>query len=69
MKNYKWILVAVDYFTKWIEAKPLAQPSAQNVKSFLWANIVCRYGIPMVIITDNGTTFANRRIHDFCGEH
>ncbi|PKA65147.1 RNA-directed DNA polymerase like [Apostasia shenzhenica] len=69
MKGYKWILVAVDYFTKWIEAKPLTQPTAQNVENFLWANILCRYGIPMVIITDNGTPFANQRIHDFSGEH
>ncbi|PKA48496.1 hypothetical protein AXF42_Ash021612 [Apostasia shenzhenica] len=69
MKGYKWILVAVDYFTKWIEAKLLTQPTAQNVENFLWANIVCRYGIPMVIITDNGTPFANQKIHDFCGEH
>ncbi|PKA57235.1 hypothetical protein AXF42_Ash002539 [Apostasia shenzhenica] len=69
MKNYKWILVAVDYFTKWIEAKPLTQPTAQSVENFLWANIVCRYGIPMVIIIDNGTSFANQRIHDFCREH
>ncbi|PKA46093.1 hypothetical protein AXF42_Ash015384 [Apostasia shenzhenica] len=69
MKGYKWILVAVDYFTKWIEAKPLTHPTAQNFENFLWANIVCRYGIPMAIITDNGTPFANQRIHDFCGEH
>ncbi|PKA65730.1 hypothetical protein AXF42_Ash013145 [Apostasia shenzhenica] len=69
MRGYKWILVVVDYFTKWIEAKPLTQPTAQNVEKFLWANIVCRYGIPMVIITDNSTPFANQRIHDFCGEH
>ncbi|PKA59790.1 hypothetical protein AXF42_Ash011914 [Apostasia shenzhenica] len=61
MRNYKWILVAVDYFTKWIEAKPLTQPTAQNVENFLWANIVCRYGVPMTIITDNGT--------NFCEEH
>ncbi|PKA55323.1 hypothetical protein AXF42_Ash003960 [Apostasia shenzhenica] len=69
MKGYKWMLVAVDYFTKWIEAKPLTQPTAQNVEYFLWANIVCRYGILIVIITDNGTPFANQRIHDFCREH
>ncbi|PKA48202.1 hypothetical protein AXF42_Ash021657 [Apostasia shenzhenica] len=69
MKGYKWVLVAVDYFTKWIEAKPLTQPTAQNIENFLWANIVCRYGIPMVIITDNGTPFANQKVHDFCEEH
>ncbi|PKA59801.1 hypothetical protein AXF42_Ash011926 [Apostasia shenzhenica] len=69
MRNYKWILVAVDYFTKWIEAKSLTQPTAQNVESFLWANIVCRYDILMVIITDNRTPFANQRVHDFCGKY
>ncbi|PKA60535.1 hypothetical protein AXF42_Ash017941 [Apostasia shenzhenica] len=69
MKNYKWILVTVDYFTKWVEAKPLTHPTAQNVENFLWANIACRYGVPMVIITDNGTSFANQWIHDFCGKH
>ncbi|PKA48670.1 hypothetical protein AXF42_Ash018487 [Apostasia shenzhenica] len=69
MKNYKWILVVVDYFTKWIEAKPLTHPTAQNVKNFLWANIVCRYGVPIVIITDNGTPFANQQIYNFCGKH
>ncbi|PKA63950.1 hypothetical protein AXF42_Ash004961 [Apostasia shenzhenica] len=69
IRSYKWLLVAVDYFTKWIELKPLAQPTAQNVESFLWANIVCRYGIPMVIIIDNGTSFANQLIRDFCGKY
>ncbi|PKA65664.1 hypothetical protein AXF42_Ash013078 [Apostasia shenzhenica] len=69
MRSYKWILVAVNYFTKWIETKPLTHPTAQNVENFLWANIVCRYDIPIVIITDNGTLFANQRVHDFCGKH
>ncbi|PKA65663.1 hypothetical protein AXF42_Ash013077 [Apostasia shenzhenica] len=69
IRSYKSVLVAVDYFTKWIEAKPLAQPTAQNVENFLWANIVCRYGVPMVIITDNGTPFANQLIRNFCGKY
>ncbi|PKA59395.1 hypothetical protein AXF42_Ash021837 [Apostasia shenzhenica] len=59
MRSYKWILVVVDNFTKWIEAKPLTHPTAQNIKNFLWANIVCRYGILMVIITDNDTPYAS----------
>ncbi|PKA50172.1 hypothetical protein AXF42_Ash020117 [Apostasia shenzhenica] len=69
IRRYKWILVAVDYFTKWIEVKPLTQPTTQNVKNFLWANIVYRYGVLMAIITDNSTSFANQRIHNFCGKY
>ncbi|PKA65572.1 hypothetical protein AXF42_Ash005906 [Apostasia shenzhenica] len=69
IRSYKWILVAIDYFTKWIEDKPLARPTAENVGNFLWANIVCRYGVSMVIITDNSTLFANQQVHDFCGKH
>ncbi|GKB96823.1 reverse transcriptase domain-containing protein, partial [Tanacetum coccineum] len=38
----KFVIVAVDYFTKWIEAKPLAKTTGKEVKKFVWDNIVCR---------------------------
>ena len=50
----KFILVAVDYFTKWVEAEALANITAQQVHSFVWRNIICRFGLPHMIITDNG---------------
>ncbi|XP_020206481.1 uncharacterized protein LOC109791584 [Cajanus cajan] len=50
----KFLLVAVDYFTKWIEAEPLATITTSNVQKFLWKSIVTRFGIPYAIITDNG---------------
>ncbi|GKC19485.1 reverse transcriptase domain-containing protein [Tanacetum coccineum] len=53
---YQW---AIDYFTKWIEAKPLARITGKDVKKFLWDNIVCRFRLPRVIVTDNGTQFIN----------
>ncbi|GKD93358.1 reverse transcriptase domain-containing protein [Tanacetum coccineum] len=41
----KFIIVAIDYFTKWIEAKPLARITEKDVKKFVWDNIVCRFGL------------------------
>ncbi|KAL0305141.1 UNVERIFIED_CONTAM: hypothetical protein Sangu_3048900 [Sesamum angustifolium] len=40
----KFLIVAVDYFTKWVEAEPLAKISEKEVIKFLWRNIVCRFG-------------------------
>ena len=45
-KQVKFLLVAVDYFTKWVEAKTLATITEAKVRSFVWKNIVCRFGIP-----------------------
>nr|GFC10479.1 hypothetical protein [Tanacetum cinerariifolium] len=43
----------MDYFTKWIEAKAVATITGGQVKKFVWDNIVCRFGIPGEIISDN----------------
>nr|GEV69179.1 reverse transcriptase domain-containing protein [Tanacetum cinerariifolium] len=51
----KFLIVAIDYFTKWIEAKPMATITGARVKKFVWDNIVCRFGLPGEIISDNGT--------------
>ncbi|GJS87316.1 reverse transcriptase domain-containing protein [Tanacetum coccineum] len=40
--RFKFIIVAIDYFTKWMEAKPLAKTTGKEVKKFVWENIVCR---------------------------
>lgn len=42
----KFLIVAVDYFTKWVEAEPLAKISEKEVINFLWKHVVCRFGIP-----------------------
>ena len=54
------MLVAVDYFTKWIEAEPLATITARNVQNFVWKNIVCRFGIPHSIVSDNSRQFIDQ---------
>ncbi|GKD26051.1 reverse transcriptase domain-containing protein [Tanacetum coccineum] len=53
----KFLIVAIDYFTKWIEAKPVATITGNQVKNFIWDNIVCRFGLPGEIISDNRKQF------------
>ncbi|GJX66274.1 reverse transcriptase domain-containing protein [Tanacetum coccineum] len=54
----KFLIVAMDYFTKWIEAKAVATISGTQVKKFVWNDIVCRFGLPGEIISDNGKQFS-----------
>ena len=46
--------IGIDYFTKWVEAKALATITEKNIRSFIWKNIIYRYGIPRVLVSDNG---------------
>jgi hypothetical protein len=55
--NCRLAAVAVDYFTKWVEAKPLANIKATTIQKFFWTNIVCRFGVPRELIVDNGKQF------------
>ncbi|KAI5352183.1 hypothetical protein L3X38_005074 [Prunus dulcis] len=62
----KYAVVAVDYFTKWAEAEALATITAARIESFVWQSIVCRFGIPNSIVTDNGRQFDNAKFKQFC---
>ena len=53
-RQIKFLVVGIDYFTKWVEVEPLAKNTKQNVRSFVWKNIICRFGIPRVLVSDNG---------------
>ncbi|CAM8959597.1 unnamed protein product [Rhodiola kirilowii] len=57
---FTYILVAVDYVSKWVEAKATRCDDARTVIDFLRTNIFCRYGVPKAIISDQGTHFCNR---------
>ncbi|XP_016164514.1 uncharacterized protein LOC107607039 [Arachis ipaensis] len=61
----KFLVVAIDYFSKWIEAQPLAKITSQQMLSFVWKYIICRFGIPRHIITDNGRQFADKKFTSF----
>nr|GEU54045.1 reverse transcriptase domain-containing protein [Tanacetum cinerariifolium] len=62
----KFLTVAIDYFTKWIEAKPVATITGNQIKKFVWDNIVCRFGLPGEIISDNGKQFRDNPFKDWC---
>ena len=62
-------MVGTDYFTKWVEAKPLANIRDVDAKRFIWKNIVTRFGVPHVLlISDNGLQFDNKMFRKYCGE-
>ena len=50
----KFLLDAIDYFTKWVEAEALATITMARIHNFVWKNIICRFGIPLRIISNNG---------------
>nr|KYP58730.1 Pol polyprotein [Cajanus cajan] len=64
----KFLLVAIDYFTKWIEACPLAKITTENVHKFTWKSIICRFGIPHSLVTNNGRQFIVQNFEDFLRE-
>ena len=64
----KLLLVATDYFSKWIEADAFASIKDRDVTRFIWKNIVCRFGILKSIVFDNGPQFDSRVYRDFFQE-
>ncbi|KAL5549470.1 hypothetical protein UlMin_004701 [Ulmus minor] len=58
----KYAVVAIDYYTKWVEAEALAKITEQNVTNFIWKHIICRFGIPRELVSDHGTQFENERL-------
>ncbi|CAL9010784.1 unnamed protein product [Prunus brigantina] len=65
LANKEMMIVATDYFTKWIEAKALSSTKEADVERFIWKNIICRFGCPQSIVTNNGTQFVGKQITTF----
>ena len=53
-RNKRWLLVGIDYFIKLGEVEPLANIRDVDAKKFVWKNIVTRFGVPHILISDNG---------------
>uniref|UniRef100_A0A2N9GFI7 Uncharacterized protein n=1 Tax=Fagus sylvatica TaxID=28930 RepID=A0A2N9GFI7_FAGSY len=56
-RQLKFLVVAIDYFTKWVEAEPLATITEKSIQSFVWKAVICKFGIPRVLVSDNGKQF------------
>jgi hypothetical protein len=64
--NLKFTFVAVEYFTKWIEARAVSTITSKTAQKFFWQNIVCRLGVPSELTVDNGKQFDSQDFRDFC---
>ena len=63
--GHVFLLVAVDKFTKWIEAMPVTNQKGKTAVKF-FESIVYRFGVPHSIITDNGSNFISEEFQNFC---
>jgi transposase InsO family protein len=65
--GYTHLLVAMDKFSKWIEARPITNLKAEQVVSF--TDIIHRFRVSNSIITDNGSQFTGRKFLEFCDKY
>ena len=68
-KTKSYILTTTEYFTKWAEAEAYAEIKATTVCKFIMRNIITRFGIPSIIITDNGPQFISQELRDLCNRY
>jgi hypothetical protein len=64
-KGHKFVLLATDYFTKWVEAIPLKKVTSENMVEFVKEHIIYRFGIPQTITTDQGAQFVSSEFREF----
>jgi hypothetical protein len=64
-KGHKFVLLATDYFTKWVEAVPLKKVTSENMVEFVKEHIIYRVGIPQIITTDQGAQFVSLEFKEF----
>jgi len=64
-KQNTYLFVVVDYFTKYVEMFPLRIAKAETITEKLWS-VCCRWGLPRVILSDNGTQFTSKHYSDWC---
>ncbi|RDX91772.1 Gag-Pol polyprotein, partial [Mucuna pruriens] len=64
--RHRFILVAIDYFTKWVEVTSYSTVTRNVVVKFIKRDIICRYGLPAHIITNNSTNLNNKMMTELC---
>ena len=65
-KGNKYILVTTDLFTKWVEAFPLKDTTTNTLATVMLNEIVCRYGVPSSLHSDQGANLCSGVIHSLC---
>ena len=57
INNHKYIIMEVDYFTKWVEAMPTFDCKSETVERFFFKHIISRFGVPKQLVSNHGTHF------------
>ena len=65
-RQVKFLLVAIDYFIRWVEAKALTTITKARIHKFTWKNIVCKFDILRAITSNNGRQFDSQGFRTFC---
>jgi len=60
LRQMEYFIIAIEYFTKWIEVELVVQITTHKVQHFVWKNIVRCFGVPRHLVSNNGTQFASR---------
>ena len=66
--GYRFLIVAIDTFTKWVEAEPVGRITKENTLKFL-RSIVLHFGVLHRILLDDGTQLTNKKFENFCERH
>jgi transposase InsO family protein len=64
-KGHRFVLVAMDFFTKWTEVVPLKNMTHKEVIEFITEHIIHRFDIPQTLTTDQGTSFVSSQVREF----
>jgi Integrase zinc binding domain/Integrase core domain len=62
--NKRYIILAIDFFTKYVEGVAVEEADAQTVTKFIHSDIICRHGVPKEITSDRGTEFCNKLVEE-----
>ena len=65
----KYLIVVIDYFTKWVEVEPLSTIMVAQAQKFIWRNIFTRFGIPDSMATDNWSQFIDQKLQGFLASY
>ena len=68
MRGKRYIILAVDLFTKWIEARAVEEADAQTIATFFYEDIICRHGVLARLTSDRGTEFVNELVSQLMKE-
>ena len=67
-EGYQYVLVTVDHFTKWVEMFPMKKAASLTIGKILEQEMFCRYGMPKVLVSDNGTNLVSNIMKNLCLE-